>query len=1344
MEDILPTSAKSKLRPRPLNLQSAMEYLATYGWAFLIIAVAVSALYLFFSPPSSLVPSSCRFISGVYCRDLVAGSSLVGSGGSSGIQVLLTNSQQYMIINPQMQVNVSGTLSNMFSCLPANVLPGGAILCTVTLPQTINSGASLNGKLYFSAITCQSGNAILCASGQSQTYLGSFNTQVMPTVSNAFSTSITLAVQNANQVANGGGDQLTATVMLFGIPVSGATVTFSSPNSFVTIGTPGATTDSNGHALSSIASLTPGTATVTATFANVVASNTVTFTTSSYTVYTLTMVPGSGGTVSPSSGPYLYGSSVAITATPNGGYVFTGWTGSGTGSYYTGASNSANVVMNGNVVETASFAQAYSLTMNGAGAGGSVSPSSGNYLAGNTVAITATPSGGYVFTGWNGVGTGSYTGTSDPANIVMNGNIVETAGFGQFYFIPITLTNYQTSSTTSGFQQMLAIPSNSYSSYINSGWTNVEFTSGEPIGTSGNVPLYAWVESNAVNSATNTIVWVNLGSSTILSNSGTLTIYMNILPSNVMTSNTAYTGEAPQLYGGSYAQTSYGQYDNGAIVFSTLYDNFIGSNINTNTWTVYSGSANNGYTIPGSSSGGGLASKSTFNVQSYAIDFYMYFSGFTNANKQDAGWYLWTTQSNEQWIDDGYGTAGYSLMNYNGNPATTYISAAPTNAYSVFSVWCTSSSSYAQQNYGSTFSNSGDFTSLSSMEVAFEQIGSLAQYSYLQWVRLRVSPPGGVMPTASFNGVIAGPTTYSFSATAGANGAVTCAYSSNSVPIPSCSGNFLAGTQITLTAAPNPGYTAFWTGTGSGSYTGFANPINVIIYSPMTEAASFSQLYSVPITLTNSQTSPTASGFQQMLNIPSNAYSLYMNPGWTNVEFTSGEPIGTSGNVPLYAWVESNAVNTATNTLVWVNLGSSTIPANSGTLTIYMNFMPSSVMTSNTAYTGEAPQLSGTYGQYDNGALVFPSLYQNFVGTNTPSGWAVSGSHITINNGFTYSSSSDGSSLVTSGVYGLSSSQILDVYGETPSSTPSSSDSAEILGYSANLLSTAYIVGWQLDGNTGYEGDEVYTNGVGRLGGGDIPSYTGAFYVFSTYWASSSGATFWLNYGSQNTITYTTSSSQLPLGLALTNSYTGHSSGPYYWIRIRAYPPSGVMPSAVFSGAASLVPIYSFNSINSCPSPSVTMLTPNSETFCASDCSPGVSSVSWTTDTSGSWANIGHQTSSTCSLSDSSCTCALAGVSVFPSAYTLRTTGSSTSQTYSFSYNVIDSGQATFILISQVNWALSSVTPPSGCSTIVNQPANGYAYIAECSGQSPGAYTFSATASGGNSYPVYWAVYSVG
>src|SRR5690242_13012558 len=58
-----------------------------------------------------------------------------------------------------------------------------------------------------------------------------------------------------------------------------------------------------------------------------------TYTATFKTQYFLTTTHGTGGTVSPRSGWKNSGTIVSITATPNSGFSFSNWTGSGTGSY---------------------------------------------------------------------------------------------------------------------------------------------------------------------------------------------------------------------------------------------------------------------------------------------------------------------------------------------------------------------------------------------------------------------------------------------------------------------------------------------------------------------------------------------------------------------------------------------------------------------------------------------------------------------------------------------------------------------------------------------------------------------------------------------------------------------------------------------------------------------------------------------------------------------------------------------------------------------------------------------------------------------------------------------------
>ena len=117
---------------------------------------------------------------------------------------------------------------------------------------------------------------------------------------------------------------------------------------------------------------------------------------------------------------------IATTSPQSGGtgvrYVWTKWSDSGAISH--------TVAPTTNKTYTATFRTQYYLTMSH-GTGGTVSPASGWRNSGATVSISATPASGYSFSSWTGSGTGSYSGTNNPASITMNGPITETAAFTQ-------------------------------------------------------------------------------------------------------------------------------------------------------------------------------------------------------------------------------------------------------------------------------------------------------------------------------------------------------------------------------------------------------------------------------------------------------------------------------------------------------------------------------------------------------------------------------------------------------------------------------------------------------------------------------------------------------------------------------------------------------------------------------------------------------------------------------------------------------------------------------------------------------------------------------------------------
>jgi hypothetical protein len=154
----------------------------------------------------------------------------------------------------------------------------------------------------------------------------------------------------------------------------------------------------------------------------------------------LTMVANPGGAVTPSSGTYTYGTHVTIQAIPDSGYSFATWTGVGMGSY-TGNNNPVTISINGPITQTATFSTSFTLTM-AADPGGTVSPAPGVYTyggAGTQVWIQAYPDSGEAFTGWTGTGTGSYTGSSNPVAVAVNGDVAQSAHFAPIELVPLTV-----------------------------------------------------------------------------------------------------------------------------------------------------------------------------------------------------------------------------------------------------------------------------------------------------------------------------------------------------------------------------------------------------------------------------------------------------------------------------------------------------------------------------------------------------------------------------------------------------------------------------------------------------------------------------------------------------------------------------------------------------------------------------------------------------------------------------------------------------------------------------------------------------------------------------------------
>ena len=699
--------------------------------------------------------------------------------------------------------------------------------------------------------------------------------------------------------------------------------------------------------------------------------------------------------------------------------------------------------------------------------------------------------------------TSILTSTSSSTSTTTSTSTSSTTTTTNVYSVPLTLTNGQAGATPAPFQQMLTINSQAYQSYINSGWTNVEFTSGNYAAGTPGTTYNAWVESNPSNAVTNTIVWIKLPSS-IAGNSQT-TIYMDFMSSNVMSAS-GPTGEAPQL------SASYGQYDNGNVVFS-FYDNFNGVSLNGAWTTTKNGgtvTVNNGITLTVPTSTYAFISTPT---QTYPKVAEAYMASSTGPYPTLG---LSTTSSSNPCVElySGYsvywdGTtdgSGVGIVRADAGGCYTDASNAAPHSFPA-GVWQMVWPATGQESAtlgGTTMASTDSVASISNYKMYLgSSDGFTSGSTVVKWARMRAYPPNGVMP-----------------------------------------------------------------GQKGGGF-------NTVIQS-------------VPIILSNSQSSATPAPFQQMITINSKTYQSYINSGWTNVEFTTGNYAAGSPGTTLQAWVESNPSNTVSNTVVWVKLPSAI--AGNGQTTIYMDFMSSNVM-SGGGPTGEAPQLSTSYGQYDNGALVF-NYYDNFAGTTLDSNWNPSSYTYTINNGVVVD---------PTGSYGK-------------------------LGYSGTLPTVPYIMDTYVNPNLQSADSEFY-----YVGGDDINSAyvqlnhaADNYYILINYaggdYYGGNGESF-TNFGNWNVFSFAVAGSDATQFSAYTNydpsttvigpgpygTYTFNADGiafagigpfTYKWVRWRSYPPNGVMPSASAALPLSSVPVTLTNSQSGAtPAPFQQMITVNSLKF---------------------------------------------------------------------------------------------------------------------------------------------------
>lgn len=147
--------------------------------------------------------------------------------------------------------------------------------------------------------------------------------------------------------------------------------------------------------------------------------------------YNVNVSASTGGTVSDVASSVNSGTSLQITATPDTGYSFIGWTGSNES-----VNNPLSITVNADTNLVANFVENISLTFASV-EGGSVSSASESVAPGTTVTVTATPDEGYRFAGW----TGAVESSDNPLTLSFESNAELTANFIRQFNLTIEDSN---------------------------------------------------------------------------------------------------------------------------------------------------------------------------------------------------------------------------------------------------------------------------------------------------------------------------------------------------------------------------------------------------------------------------------------------------------------------------------------------------------------------------------------------------------------------------------------------------------------------------------------------------------------------------------------------------------------------------------------------------------------------------------------------------------------------------------------------------------------------------------------------------------------------------------------
>jgi uncharacterized protein (UPF0333 family) len=126
--------------------QAAMEFLMTYGWAILVVLVAIGALaYFGVLSPDKFLPAKCQLPAGIACTDHRVSST------ANTVEVVLRNGMGFDATGVSVSIGGCGTATAIAAgdCAAGATRLNNGAQCTyrATCTPPLSSGAKFSGGL---------------------------------------------------------------------------------------------------------------------------------------------------------------------------------------------------------------------------------------------------------------------------------------------------------------------------------------------------------------------------------------------------------------------------------------------------------------------------------------------------------------------------------------------------------------------------------------------------------------------------------------------------------------------------------------------------------------------------------------------------------------------------------------------------------------------------------------------------------------------------------------------------------------------------------------------------------------------------------------------------------------------------------------------------------------------------------------------------------------------------------------------------------------------------------------------------------------------------------------------